>query len=334
VEAWKDTDLAEMIVEGLGRVALARDSWREMLRSCGALELAAQIISSVDGHPKLIKYSFWFAASISGVPWVVQQLMHNQRTWAVVDAAFCTIIDILDEDVEGEWVLSHARQSAGFDVAAVLALIAEVVVQHSNNAILQGRGCHCLGLLAPMVPRSLVPLDKDPREWPQGKAVVAICVVARRHRFSAEVARDSCYAFRSLLRFERGEADPAVVVQLMQEDVEEITQQALVNFASEEQVGLLEDAVFVLAAVSGIDVALKAMHNSGQGPVRRSGVKALFEFCQLIQITPELAQRTGEAVVAMVQESQEDPSLSQNAELLKGLCEAEIRRQVHGHGVT
>ena len=42
----------------------------------------------------------------------VRQLQEHRKSAEVVDATFCAIVDILDEDIDGDWVLSHAEHCA------------------------------------------------------------------------------------------------------------------------------------------------------------------------------------------------------------------------------
>lgn len=328
----QDCEVVEMTVECLGRIALCKDSWRDALRNKGAPDMATRVIERFHrqrGQRKLVKYTFWFAATLSGIRFVAEELHRNLQSSEVVDAAFCTVIDVLDDDIEGEWVLTQAGRCAEGDVPPILGVVLMAMQGHQRDPVLQSRGCHCVGLLLPMAPLDEVALD----------AVRVVLAAARRHPRSADVARDVCYALRALLELSHSVAGPAggapeapggqlrrreaLVQELRNEQVDEVMERFMVDFATTEEPGLLEDAAVVLASLSGIDAVLKALVDAAPGPVRTSGVKALFEFGrQHPQPLRESAAKVITSVQAMLAESASDCSLQQNAELLFGLCSA------------
>lgn len=311
------TEIVEWVVESLGRLALIGTAWREALGQCGIVEALAAKMESSDGyrHPRLLKFCFWAAGAISGLPFVVRKLHSNLQSIDMIDAAFCAMIDILDDDLESDWVLTSVDRCAEADIPSVLRLTTEAMRWHAGSAIIQERGCHCVGLLLELAPAGTAPSD----------AITVVIAAARRHSRSASVMRSVCGALRALIDAP-AVASPdgqqeLLAARLREEGVEAIVERTLADFNTTDDVELLEDAIVVLSAISGVDAALKAFSEAGPGPVRTAGVKALFEFGR--QHQGRLGSFSGElasAVIAMVEESPGESALHQQAALLLGLC--------------
>merc|ERR1719207_431894 len=105
-----------MAVESLGRLALTTKAWHEGLNKCGAVEVLSTQIRGWYGNRRLLKYCFWAAAALRGLPFVVAELQAHLQSAPMVDAAFCTVIDILDDDLEGEWILTGTQRCTEADV--------------------------------------------------------------------------------------------------------------------------------------------------------------------------------------------------------------------------
>jgi len=314
-----DPDIIEMSVESLGRVALGQAAWRDGFCRRGALQVLQAKISNLHGQRRLLKYCFWFAATLAGLPFVAEELSSKLHSDEIVDAALCTIIDILDDDVEGEWILRHVERCSDADLPGVLCLVSDAMRRHPSNAVLQSRGCHCLALLVALAPLGMVP----------PMAVEVIFAAVRQHSRSISVTRDACAAFRALLdRVGRDadlgaavEAHNMLVVGLQEKGAHEIAERALTDFATTDESELIEDAVVVLCALGGIEVALRCIRDAAPGQVRTWGVKALFEYGRQ---QPAFLRRVASDVVAIVGaivlESPQDVALQQHAALLAGLC--------------
>ena len=89
-----DIAIAEITVESLGRMALIKPSWRDYLKCCGAQQALAQRIQTAHEHRRLLKYTFWAAAALSGLPFVCSELQNSVqlRSAHIIDAAVCTIL--------------------------------------------------------------------------------------------------------------------------------------------------------------------------------------------------------------------------------------------------
>uniref|UniRef100_A0A7S4VPU4 Uncharacterized protein n=1 Tax=Alexandrium monilatum TaxID=311494 RepID=A0A7S4VPU4_9DINO len=316
-----DVEIAESTVESIGRLALLKPSWRHFLRSHGAVEVCSRRIRSGQDcrslavrsiqQPvrRLLKYAFWAAAALSGLPFVCSELRQNLRSAETIDAAFCTIIDILDDDLEGDWVLKEAERCTEDAVPGVLRLIAEAMAGYPADCTLQGRGCHCVGLLV-----GLAPAGPE-----HAKAIEAVFTASRRHPWQAHVVRDACYAFLRLLEGGAGEAGAAEV--LRRGGADRIAEQALANHAHAHNAELLEEAVVVTCYLSGIPAALRVLTDAGPGPVRTNGIKAIAEFGRQRQgLLLQSAQDVVPAVTAMAGENPGDELLQQNVQLLVGFC--------------
>lgn len=317
----EDFEIASETIESLGRLALIRPAWCEYLKHCGAEQVFKQRICSGHAHRRLLKYVFWAAGALSGLPFVCSELRNNLRNSDMIDSAFCTIIDILDDDLEGDWVLKGTDQCNEYDVPGFLSLVAEAMRGYMSDSLLQSRGCHCIGLIVSLSPQVTPPPD----------AIAAAFSAVRRHPHCASVVRDVLYVFHSLLEPTGGIAtqtrNPQIlthIVETMHEGgADAIARQALTDFSDAHHSDLIEEAVIVLCSLSSVDAALDALTHAGPGPVRTIGVKAIGEFGRH---QPHLLRKSAtdiaSAVVSMAAESAEDDVLQQNVALLVGLCNA------------
>lgn len=122
------------------------------------------------GDRRLEKYCVWFLAALAGMPYVIQELQKHLHMEAVVDACLCAIIDILDDDLECDWLLSgRTLMATRQDVPGLLELVARAMMQHPLDAIVQSRGCHCLVLVMRMV-HHVGELSEDAGPWPLKEA--------------------------------------------------------------------------------------------------------------------------------------------------------------------
>jgi len=306
-----DAEIAENILESLGRLALIRPSWREYLKRCDATRLFAQRIHTGQEHRRLLKYAFWAAAAVSGLHFVCDQLREHLRSPDTIDAAFCTIIDILDDDISGDWVLTTAERCADQGIPMILRLIAEAMSGYLAEALLQSRGCHCIGLLIPLSPQGAI----------EAEVVLAVFNAVRRHVNVPSVVRDAFFACHALL--EPGVCSGAVST-LREHHAEAIARQALTDHGSNpHNAELLEEAVILLCGLSGIQATVQVLKEAGPGLVRTVGIKALVEFGRRRQnLLQQHAEDIIPAITSMAAESPEDNALHQNITLLVGFCNA------------
>ncbi|CAE7323283.1 unnamed protein product [Symbiodinium natans] len=78
--------------------------------------------------------------------------LHMNRISAacLVDAALCTVIDILDEDIDGEYTLAGTDRGEA-EMPTLIALIVQAMQLHPAAPEVQARGATCIGLLVPFV---------------------------------------------------------------------------------------------------------------------------------------------------------------------------------------
>eukprot|EP00928_Gymnodinium_smaydae_P100449 TRINITY_DN9854_c0_g1_i1.p1 TRINITY_DN9854_c0_g1~~TRINITY_DN9854_c0_g1_i1.p1 ORF type:complete len:824 (+),score=210.31 TRINITY_DN9854_c0_g1_i1:85-2556(+) len=302
----------EAASESLGRIALVAPRWREALRACGAPEVIARwvrLVGPASGPAaaaagsglqpgwlrKLQKYLFWAAAAISGLPFVATEMRQCKGSVEVVDAGLCTVIDILDDDLDGDYALVGVDKCSDGDMPILLGLVLELMQLHSNAPEVQARACKCVELLAPILALS---------DSKGAVAAVAPCLAAAR-RFSrrSDVAAGALGALRSLcvVGLRTASADggasgaagagagagaggsSAVAAALRDEDAADFAELALDTFADGSGGNdLLEDACAVLAMAGSAEAVLRRLDESTLGmPVREAGLKALFEVGRL-----------------------------------------------------
>jgi len=317
--------------ESIGRIAVDAPAWRHPLkRSLGTL--VAQLRTAIDDetrlHNHLQKYLFWAAAAIAGLPIVLQEMRHQKQSWIVQDAAICSIIDILDGNLEGEYSLSGTEEAdaarQGLHVPDAITVVVEAMHLHSCFVALQYRGSHALGLL-----NGLLPMESEV----PALAVDAVIQALRRHPYEFNVVCGVARALRAFLepRGGRGQSTNAArtLALLREQSIGPSMRQILTGFADTESDGgaeLLEDTIFVLVLIDGVSgVAKDLLHTSSTPLLRAAGLKAIFEVGQLFpEILGTLAVVTEVAALidALAKSvASGDTEVQRNAEMLHGfLC--------------
>jgi len=315
---------AEVAAEGIGRVALASSEWREAFQRCGTLDTITHSVRSECGSRRLQKYLFWAAAAIGGLPFVVSEVRLNMTSVDVVDAALCTVIAILDDDIAGEYALVGVERCAEPDASGFMNLVIECMKCHPSVPEVQSHGCHCLGLLIPVAP-----LDSL-----ASVAVSTIEVVfAAWRRFSRrfDTVQAVFTALREFVMLQRPPgADKGVRNTVMEALREEDIADCLDQVLGEPTTGrhyeeLLEDAVVVLVHVSGPEIAVQRLLDSPSGCVlRTAGLKALFEMAraELQLFSSHALKLMAEAATTMAAEEDDGTAtrLKEVAALLTGIC--------------
>eukprot|EP00929_Paragymnodinium_shiwhaense_P055372 TRINITY_DN27741_c0_g1_i1.p1 TRINITY_DN27741_c0_g1~~TRINITY_DN27741_c0_g1_i1.p1 ORF type:complete len:738 (-),score=168.50 TRINITY_DN27741_c0_g1_i1:62-2275(-) len=309
IEEWSIAGTLEMI----GRVALAQPKWIEVFKQQGVLSLLLNKVDALGGHKKLMKYHFWMLGALAGLPVVIETLQHQMQHAERVDAALCTIIDILDEDVEGEWVLaSHATRCKEGEVPGCINIVCEGIGKHQENHLVACRGCHCLGLLTPLAPAGSVP----PR------AVGVACQCGWQHRDNASVLRDVAFALRAYFNSLPSCQLEAAKQLCVDHGASALMAHALSYFGGfGNMCDMLEDAVFVLSMVASVPDAVRTFMESHEAAVHAAGAKALFELGR--QRRELLAPHAADVVTAtrmLAEKNHSDEAFRRNAELLIGLC--------------
>merc|ERR1711908_99396 len=96
------------VCETIGRIAIAAPTWRLPLGR--ALEtLNMQLRTTVAGNSTIHKYLLWAYAATTGLKPVLEEMRHQSQSAAVQDAAICALIDVLDDDLAGEYSLTGAE---------------------------------------------------------------------------------------------------------------------------------------------------------------------------------------------------------------------------------
>ncbi|CAE8702066.1 unnamed protein product, partial [Polarella glacialis] len=349
-------ELMEIVIEPLGKVALAKEGWRTALLHLGAKEVISARIPEQHGNHRLEKYCVWFLAALAGLPFVVQELQRNFERESVVDAALCSIIDILDDDLEGEWVLRSTSSSCSeADVHSLLMLVAQAMHKYAENAMIQSRSCHCLALLLRLT--RLCALSE-----PCLLAMLSgLLKVFKAHSHHTAAVRDCCFALRTLLEPRNSSPEPSeddkvqhlIAETLRREDVGLVLEQAIKEFAAYEDsyrmAELFEGLAALHVTLAGAGKTLSVLGQiselAGCTAVRAAGLKALFELgrSQHAVLTGATGVSLGDAsadglaaVRAAVQSfAQEDSDdlLRSAAELLHGLCQGIERMAAMGSDI-
>lgn len=327
---------AEKAAEAIGRIALGAPEWRRALRHCGALEALAGWIRCGGAPRRLQKYLFWAAAAIAGLPFVANELRLHMGSVEAVDAGLCTIVDILDDDIDSEYALAGVECCADAELPAVLALVVDTMKMHPGAPEVQYRACHCVGLLVPLIP-NVQALALAAAGVAAASAAGPVAAAARRFPRRLDVVRGACCALRALLglvpMYAGAEAATGhfkgVAQAVMEEGCVDCAEEALEAFAgtaSAEE--LLEDAAAALALGRGLEAVLPKLAAAPQGsPLREAGLKGLFEVARgdlriLVGGDPGVAQLTGELCARLAAEEPSDHGnrVREVAALLAGLC--------------
>eukprot|EP00927_Polykrikos_kofoidii_P014427 TRINITY_DN16312_c3_g1_i1.p1 TRINITY_DN16312_c3_g1~~TRINITY_DN16312_c3_g1_i1.p1 ORF type:complete len:780 (-),score=136.92 TRINITY_DN16312_c3_g1_i1:463-2802(-) len=332
-------DAAEAAAEAIGRIAVIAPEWRRGLRQYGALEAFARWIHC-NTSVRLKKYIFWAAGAIAGLPFVANEMRRHAETVEIVSAAMCTMTDILDDDLEGEYALVGADRCDDSDVPALLGLVVEMLRLHAGAADIQARGCCCVELLMPHVPLASVAAVAP-------TSVVVALAALRRFPRRSDVARGACAALRSVClrtKASRGHAPvgggaasscDAVAAEitstLVVGDAADCVGQILSAFESGSGgSALLEDASAVIIMTAGVETLLSHLVEApATSPCREAGLKALFEICSTdlqLLATRDIVNRVVEVCAEMEKDLQTSNTsnaecrLRQHASLLLGLC--------------
>jgi len=332
----------EVTAEAIGRIALVAPLWRQALRHCGTLDGLRHWIRCGGAPRRLHKYLFWAAAAIGGLPFVTEELRLHMQLVAVVDAGLCTIIDILDDDIDGEYSLVGVERGAEMDMSLLFKLVVEAMRSHSGAPEVQARAGHCVGLLASLASDEVLGAIAP-------AAASSVLAGARRFPRRSDVAGGACAALRTLcsLRPRRPAVPPpgngcaqagadgwgalaALQAALKDEGAAECADQIMTAFSSRKvgrsNIDILEDAVAVLALLRGVEPVLQRLLDEYSGsPLRPAGLKALFEVGRSdirLFAGAGVAAAAAEACARLVAEEAEEPGsrLHEVAALLSGLC--------------
>jgi hypothetical protein len=323
--------------ECIGRIAVDAPAWRHPLKG-GLGAVVAQLRAPTDDNRKLQnhlqKYLFWAAAAIAGLPVILQEMRHQKESWIVQDAAICSIIDILDGNLDGEFSLSGTEEAAdarqGIHVPEAITVVVEAMRYHSTFVTLQYRGSHALGLL-----NGLLPVEAEVPTL----AVEAVIPALWRHPGEFNVVSGVTKALRAFLEpragRDRKRSDAVatnvgrVVALLRQHNIMASLRQILTSFCNtgmEDGAELLEDTLFVLGLTEGVSTIVKDLQQlSGNSPMlAAAGLKAIFELGQLFPeslATPNVAAEVNALIEALARNaaSAGDSGIQRNAEMLHGL---------------
>jgi len=344
VRPGKDEAMVRAATDSIGRIALESPAWRQPLR-CVLELLAGRLRNPSDGDRKLQKYLFWAAAAIAGLPAVLSEMRSQLQSETVQDAAMCAIIDILDDDLDGDYSLSGTEEAAAARQAGhlseTIAVVIEAMRLHRGFAPVANRGAYALGLLHGLLPVGVeVPVE----------AIDAVMAAFWRHPYDAQVSSGVCSGLRAFLEPRRnhpansGGVVPStsvarVAAVLRDRDAGAGLKQVLEGYADDRgqgaeplpdsEVKLLEDASFALGLIEGIPVVLdvivgdyEAETPTPAGVLQAGGLKAVFE---LSRGFPELfpmpvATRAAEvAATFAVREGSCEAAVKRHAELLRGM---------------
>ncbi|CAK9104243.1 unnamed protein product [Durusdinium trenchii] len=340
----------EMLVNELGKVCHSR-AWRQHLRDLGVPNLVIARMNQARDNKRAMKYSIWLASSLLGMPFLAQELQQHLDSETTVDACLCTMVDILDEDVEGEWFLRHQhaemqQQLQACDLQHLMDLILQGMERHQDEPYVQARGCHCLALVVTARDQMKTTRLDLPQELLL--RLVVITVEALRKGQVASAVRDSAFLLRTMLEPSNpwGEGEAAAKLreeharQLLAQElrargVQEVLLAQLHSYAymtTDRHTELLEGLLACLIHLGGPWAALGplAAVEAREPLAKACGLKVLFE---MGKEEPSLLQRTvapngatgPESLVAIINEflekDPEDSNLRRHAQLLFGLCE-------------
>lgn len=319
LEALQHTDaqpeIQQRVVECVGRVALNCENWRLALRECKTTELLRAKIRMLQGQHRLMKYCFWCGAAIAGVHLVIGEMQANLHESSIVDAALCTIIDILDDDVEADWVLQHAERPTESEVPQVLHLISVSMRMYPRNKLLQRRACHCVALMIPLV-------------HPNGESLHAMSMVFDALRFHPDYYGVLCdglcacrSAWQTALRYGDAKFLEQVIGAFRKEGIAQMATGVSHEFCNDVENDTFEDAAVLVCAIEGVDVAMRNLSELRSPVARSGGIKGVFEFGKIQSDKLHLhAREVHDRITCMVSENPNDQRLRENAELLIGLC--------------
>jgi len=348
------TPTFEMLVNELGQISHS-PPWRSHLRELEVDQLVVLRMNQARGNKRAMKYSIWLASSLRGLPFLAQELQQNVSSYTTVDAVFCTLVDILDEDVEGEWFLRHQHQEAHqqlkvSDLSHLMHLVLQGMQQHQEESYIQARGCHCLALVLSAGEQlgcgRLLHLSQELLE-----RLLEVCVVVLSMSVS-NTLRDGSFLLRTILEpstlpqgDERQKEEflkTLLVQELCSRRVPELLVSQLNSYAykDERHSELLEGLLACLVHLGGVSAALGPLiqlEPSGEAPTlaKACGLKVLFEMGSAeptLLLNARAAEGEGPHIVMAIirqfveQDRAQDSNLRRHAELLYGLCQGLIER--------
>mmetsp|Transcript_17676 Transcript_17676/g.61909 ORF Transcript_17676/g.61909 Transcript_17676/m.61909 type:complete len:802 (+) Transcript_17676:49-2454(+) len=337
---------AEKAAEAIGRIALASVEWRQALRQCGALEALAGWIHCREAPLRLQQYLFWAAAAIAGLQFVSNEMRLHMASADAVHAGLCTIIDILDDDVEDEYASVGAERSRDADMPALLGLVLEAMRTHPGALEVQEKACSCVGLLVRLVTASRQGGVPAGCVAAVAAAVAPVVAAARRFARCPEVVRGVCAALRALLGVAPLCLDSSHCPSSPSDDGQKaalacaLSEEGAVDFADEacdafattpHTEDLLEDAIAVVALGRGFRAVLPKLDAAPPGSLLRvAGLKALFELgrgdlrlmgqaCRDAGVVQAIADMCAK-LAAEEAGTDQCGRISESAALLMGLC--------------
>jgi len=341
-----DAIVVQAAAESIGRIAMASHSWQSHLRNLLGT-LSSRLRTPTTGNGRMKKYLFWATAAIAGVPAVVHEMQAQKDSAKIQDAALCSMIDLLDENLDGSFSLicpergvaaSLVNQGDQAHVLVAMGVVVEAMRSHCAFLPVQFRGSRALGLLHGLMPgvAEVAPEVMD-----------VVLGALWRHPLEPKVAHGSCSALRTFLEPRRKSdgsvgSDGGVVgraVDMMRSrGAEASLRQVTQNFRAPKRESdaeylfdTLENAIFVLCFLDGISETVHTLV-AGEGAsahLRASGLKALFE---LARTFPELFPAPKAAEVAQIAAQLQKGAtggvdVQQHAELLNGLLSRIVQQQ-------
>lgn len=324
----REHTIAKEAVECLGKIAALSPAWRRPLE--GTLGIICQRIRSpmqANDRGRLKKYLFWAMAAIAGLPAVIIEMRSQQQNSAIQDASICAIIDIFDDNLDGEFCLKGEKgdsQVITSQVQEAMVAVVEAMRQHRSCLPVQYRGAHALGILFGLLPEG----NEVPAE------VLEVVLAAWwRNPTNLRVGSGVCIALRSFLSPMRGRGTSGIAGALSilrAQDVAPSLRHALVHSAPEGQGGasdeeeardLLEGAAYTLGLLEGPETVLDILYAAPLSSAAACSLKAL---CELGRAFPELFPLTTAAKVVKASEelalaNGADADVRCHGELLRGL---------------
>ncbi|CAJ1454762.1 unnamed protein product, partial [Effrenium voratum] len=285
-----DVDQLEFIVDPLGRIALAQDAWKDVLLRLSTPEMASNRIAELLGYPRLEKYCVWLLATLGGLPYVAKELHQHMAQQPAVDACFCAIIDILDDDVDCEWLLKGRTETVTTqDAPDFVNLVVAAMQQHPQDALVQSRGCHCLALV---FQTRLAQHVGELGQACMGRILTIVKEAYNSHYKKEATVRDICYLLRNLLEPSKSpqsneaefQAQRQIAWHLVEENMPAQLESSIRHFATYTEgyrTELFESALGALALLKGAGGVLTLLRDLEELPgcaaARAAGIKALFE---------------------------------------------------------
>eukprot|EP00439_Symbiodinium_sp_Y106_P065572 s2129_g10.t1 len=249
------------IGRAIGRIALTTAEWRPVLHGYAMEAIVAWIRSGTAGR-KFNKDSAVERCSVLTLlvncPCSLEfskaeaaELKLHINCISAVDAALCTVIDILDEDIDGEYTLAGTDRGEA-EMPALVALIVEAMRLHPAAPEVQARGATCISFLVPFVEYASLQAVAP-------AAIVGVLTGSRR----MDVISGAVAALRAFCDLARCKKRPdakgaeVIVASLRREGAVDCIEQAFGYFSHyEDAMQMLEDAAAVSAQISGVEALL------------------------------------------------------------------------------